>query len=70
MSAAASRLRKVADLKTDNDARRLAASGARVRQIMIHGLCHLQADLVARELADWNLTEFSYLFIENVGNLV
>lgn len=70
MSAAASRLRKVADLKTDNDARRLAASGAPVRQIMIHGLCHLQADLVARELADWNLTEFSYLFIENVGNLV
>lgn len=60
----------VADLETDNDARRLAASGAPVRQIMTHGLCHLEADMVARELADWNLAEFSYLFIENVGNLV
>ena len=59
----------VADLETDNDARRVAASGAPVRQIMTHGLCHLEADMVARELADWNLAEFSYLFIENVGNL-
>ena len=28
----------VGDLETDNDARRLAASGAPVRQIMTHGL--------------------------------
>ena len=60
----------VGDLETDNDARRLAASGAPVRQIMTHGLCHLEADMVERELADWNLAEFGYLFIENVGNLV
>jgi len=60
----------VADLETDNDARRLAASGAPVRQIMTHGLCHLEADMVAQELTDWNLADFSYLFIENVGNLV
>ena len=60
----------VGDLETDNDARRLAASGAPVRQIMTHGLCHLEADMVERELADWNLAKFGYLFIENVGNLV
>jgi hydrogenase nickel incorporation protein HypB len=60
----------VGDLETDNDARRLAESGAPVRQIMTHGLCHLEADMVAQELADWNLVDFGYLFIENVGNLV
>jgi len=37
---------------------------------MTHGLCHLEADMVAQELADWNLADFHYLFIENVGNLV
>jgi hydrogenase nickel incorporation protein HypB len=60
----------VGDLETDNDARRLAASGAPVRQIMTHGLCHLEAEMVRAHLADWNLADFRYLFIENVGNLV
>ena len=60
----------VGDLETDKDARRLAESGAPVRQIMTHGLCHLEADMIERELADWNLADFGYLFIENVGNLV
>jgi hydrogenase nickel incorporation protein HypB len=60
----------VGDLETDNDARRLAESGAPVRQIMTHGLCHLEADMVADHLEAWNLADFHYLFIENVGNLV
>ncbi len=60
----------VGDLETDNDARRLAASGAPVRQIMTHGLCHLEADMVQRHLDGWDVTSLHYLFIENVGNLV
>ncbi len=60
----------VGDLETDNDARRLAESGAPVRQIMTHGLCHLEADMVERHLEGWNLSTLHYLFIENVGNLV
>jgi hydrogenase nickel incorporation protein HypB len=65
----------VGDLETDNDARRLAASGAPVRQIMTHGLCHLEADMVQAELAAWEqeglaLASLQVLFIENVGNLV
>jgi len=65
----------VGDLETDNDARRLAASGAPVRQIMTHGLCHLEADMVQRELAAWEAeglaaASLQVLFIENVGNLV
>ena len=60
----------VGDLETDNDARRLAASGAPVRQINTHGICHLDADMIHRHLEGWDLAELEYLFIENVGNLV
>ncbi len=63
----------VGDLETDNDARRLAASGAPVRQINTHGICHLDAEMIGKGLADGSLPELSvldYLFIENVGNLV
>jgi hydrogenase nickel incorporation protein HypB len=60
----------VGDLETDNDARRLAASGAPVRQINTHGICHLEAEMVSKHLEGWNLADLEYLFIENVGNLV
>lgn len=60
----------VGDLATDNDARRLARSGAPVRQIETGDLCHLEANLVERHLADWDLSGLDFLFIENVGNLV
>ena len=60
----------VGDLETDNDARRLAASGAPVRQINTHGICHLEAEMVSKHLDGWQLADLDYLFIENVGNLV
>jgi hydrogenase nickel incorporation protein HypB len=63
----------VGDLETDNDARRLAASGAPVRQINTHGICHLDAEMVAKHLDGWesvSLSALNLLFIENVGNLV
>jgi hydrogenase nickel incorporation protein HypB len=60
----------VGDLETDRDARRLAESGAPARQIMTHGLCHLEAHMVEAQLAGWDLAALDYLFIENVGNLV
>lgn len=60
----------VGDLETDNDARRLAASGAPVRQINTHGICHLEAEMVGKHLEGWELAALDYLFIENVGNLV
>lgn len=60
----------VGDLATENDAVRLARSGALVRQIVTAGLCHLEADMVAAHLADWSLADLDFLFIENVGNLV
>jgi hydrogenase nickel incorporation protein HypB len=60
----------VGDLETDNDALRLTRSGAPVRQINTHGICHLEADMIERHLTGWNLADFDFLFIENVGNLV
>ena len=60
----------VGDLETDNDARRLASSGAPVRQINTHGICHLDAEMIGKHLDGWELGGLDYLFIENVGNLV
>ena len=63
----------VGDLETDNDARRLASSGAPVRQINTHGICHLDAEMIGRHIDGWEgvvLGGLDYLFIENVGNLV
>ncbi|MBL8798506.1 MAG: hydrogenase nickel incorporation protein HypB, partial [Planctomycetia bacterium] len=56
----------VGDLATDNDAVRLARSGAPVRQIITGTVCHLEADMVQRALDGWNLDELDFLFVENV----
>lgn len=60
----------VGDLATENDAARLARSGAPVKQITTGTVCHLDAGMVDRALSDWRLEEIDFLFIENVGNLV
>ena len=60
----------VGDLATDNDAVRLARSGAPVRQITTGTVCHLEADMVEKALDGWMLADLDFLFIENVGNLV
>jgi hydrogenase nickel incorporation protein HypB len=60
----------VGDLATDNDAQRLARSGAPVKQITTGAVCHLEAAMVDKALADWRLEDLDFLFVENVGNLV
>ena len=60
----------VGDLATENDAARLARSGAPVKQITTGTICHLDAQMVENALAEWKLEELDILFIENVGNLV
>jgi len=60
----------VGDLATENDAIRLARSGAPVKQITTGTLCHLEAAMVQSALEEWNLNELDFLFVENVGNLV
>jgi hydrogenase nickel incorporation protein HypB len=60
----------VGDLQTTRDADRLAAAGAPVVQINTGRGCHLTAAEVADGLAALDLAGRSYLFIENVGNMV
>ena len=60
----------VGDLATENDAARLARSGAPVRQITTGTVCHLEAAMVRTALEGWALDELDFLFVENVGNLV
>jgi hydrogenase nickel incorporation protein HypB len=58
------------DIQTDNDAKRLARFGFPVKQITTGGTCHLDARMIERALADWNLADLDILLVENVGNLV
>ncbi len=60
----------VGDQATDNDARRLARSGAPVRQITTAAECRLDADMVGKALRGWDAGPLDALFIENVGNLI
>ena len=60
----------VGDLATENDAARLARSGAPVKQIITGTVCHLEAAMVESAMAGLNVDELDFLFIENVGNLV
>lgn len=60
----------VGDLETDNDARRIARTGAKAIQITTGQACHLDASMVAGALSQFDLAELDVLFIENVGNLV
>src|SRR5271168_4634155 len=57
----------VGDLATDNDARRLARSGAPVKQITTGTVCHLDAEMVRAALEGWEPPGLDFLFIENVG---
>ncbi|WP_294484535.1 hydrogenase nickel incorporation protein HypB [uncultured Mailhella sp.] len=58
------------DLQTDNDARRVAASGAQAVQINTEGGCHLDSSMVSEALRSIDCDNLDILFIENVGNLV
>jgi hydrogenase nickel incorporation protein HypB len=58
------------DIQTENDANRLRRFGFPVKQITTGGTCHLDARMIERHLADWNLEDLDLLLIENVGNLV
>lgn len=58
------------DLATTIDGERIAKLGVEVFQINTVGACHLNAEMVRRALTKLNLSGISFLFIENIGNLV
>jgi len=58
------------DQQTLNDAERIHKTGAPVVQVNTGNGCHLDADMIRQALDQLQLKEESFLFIENVGNLV
>ena len=58
------------DLQTENDANRLKRYSFPVKQIVTGGTCHLDARMIEKHIADWDLAKLDVLIIENVGNLV
>ena len=53
------------DLQTDNDAQRVAATGAQAVQINTEGGCHLDSNLVMEALGALDLSEIDILFLFN-----
>src|SRR5208282_2779500 len=58
------------DLQTDLDAQRIRALGTRSYQITTGTVCHLDARMIARALAEFPVPGLDLLVIENVGNLI
>lgn len=58
------------DQATANDGERIRAAGALAVQVNTGTGCHLEADMVARGLAELKPAPCSVVLIENVGNLV
>ena len=55
---------------TGLDSQRIRALGKRSHQITTGSVCHLDARMVARALAEFPVEGLDLLFIENVGNLI
>lgn len=60
----------VGDLQTTRDAERLGNLAVQVVQINTEGGCHLSAAQVSEALNRLEMKDLSFLFIENVGNMV
>jgi len=58
------------DIQTENDANRLKRYGFPVKQITTGGTCHLDARMIEKHIAGWDLENLDLLIVENVGNLV
>jgi len=58
------------DLQTDLDAERIRALGIPSYQITTGTVCHLDARMIARALAEFPVQGLDLLVIENVGNLI
>ena len=59
-----------ADIDSTVDAELIAATGISAVQLRTGGFCHLDASMVAKGLAAFDLDALDAVIIENVGNLV
>ncbi len=59
------------DIESSLDAQRVAdRTGVRSLQIHNGGLCHIDADMTARALQEFDVSDLDLLILENIGNLV
>ena len=59
------------DIQSSLDAQRVAdLTGIRALQIHNGGLCHIDADMTARALLEYDTAGLDLLILENIGNLV
>ncbi len=58
------------DIATTIDSDRIAQHGVKTVQINTGGGCHLNANLIQKELNKINLDNYDIFFAENVGNLI
>ncbi len=58
------------DIETAEDAKRMEKAGIPVVQIQTGSACHLDANMIAGALEEFDLAPIDILVIENVGNLV
>lgn len=59
-----------ADVDSSVDAETISQLGAKVIQLHSGGLCHMDADMTARGIEAFDLSDLDILFLENIGNLV
>ena len=59
-----------ADIDSDVDAKRIAASGGKAIQLHTGGMCHLDAEMTRQGLDGLETGDVELAILENVGNLV
>lgn len=59
-----------ADIDSDVDARAIADTGVKSIQLHTGGMCHLDAGMTEQGLDNFNASDFDFIVLENVGNLV
>ena len=59
-----------ADIDSDVDAKTIAETGVASIQLHTGGMCHLDAGMTKQGLESFNASEFDFVVLENVGNLV
>ncbi len=59
-----------ADIDSDVDAKTIADTGVKAIQLHTGGMCHLDAGMTQQGLDSFGASEFDFVVLENVGNLV
>lgn len=59
-----------ADIDSDVDAKAISEAGAKSIQLHTGGMCHLDAGMTKQGLDSFDASDFDFVVLENVGNLV